>query len=105
MKITQVAQPADAEHLSKVMDGLAEQAGSAGRYVFDSPTAMLELWEGEELQGFIDSYDGCIAYIDHHLQRVVGALRSKGMLDNTLVVIDVGDAAVVRVDGLLHRAR
>ncbi|MHC4788028.1 MAG: sigma 54-interacting transcriptional regulator, partial [Planctomycetota bacterium] len=48
LSITRVSQPADAEHLSKIMDRLAEQAGSRGHYVFDSPTAMLELWGGEE---------------------------------------------------------
>jgi len=48
LKITRVAQPADADHLSKVMDRLSEQVGSGGRYVFDSPTAMLDLWGGEE---------------------------------------------------------
>ncbi len=48
LSITRVVQPADAEHLSQVMDRLSEQAGARGRYVFDSPTAMLELWGGEE---------------------------------------------------------
>jgi len=48
VSITRVSQPSDGEHLSKTMDRLAEKAGAAGRYVFDSPTAMLELWGGEE---------------------------------------------------------
>jgi len=48
VSITRVEQPADTEHLIQVMNRLAEGAGARGRYVFDSPTAMLELWGGEE---------------------------------------------------------
>ncbi len=48
LTVTRVPQPADADRLRGIMSELAERAGARGRYVFDSPTAMLELWGGEE---------------------------------------------------------
>jgi len=34
-----------------------------------------------------DPYDGEIAFMDHELGRIIGALRAKGLLDRTLVVV------------------
>ena len=40
-----------------------------------------------ELQAEIDAYDAAIAYLDDELDRLVGALRDAGLLDNTIVVV------------------
>ena len=44
----------------------------------------------EELQIEIDAYDGCIAYLDQEIGRMLAALSDRGILDNTLVIV-VGD--------------
>jgi Nif-specific regulatory protein len=48
VQITRVPNPEDAEKLGETMATLAERVGPGGCYVFDSPTAMLDLWGGEE---------------------------------------------------------
>jgi arylsulfatase A-like enzyme len=47
-----------------------------------------------ERQAEIDAYDGAIAYLDHHLGRLLDELEGMGLADNTLVVItsDHGEA-------------
>jgi arylsulfatase A-like enzyme len=47
-----------------------------------------------DIQLAVDSYDSCIAFLDASLGRLMGELRSRGLLDNTLVVItaDHGEA-------------
>ena len=96
VSITRVTQPADAEHLSKTMDRLAEQAGASGRYVFDSPTGMLELWGGEErvLKFFSylcpKLYDlGALAYWITEKQAHSPSFLAK-LLHITQVVVDLG---------------
>ncbi len=44
-------------------------------------------WSEEEIQGFIDAYDACLAYLDSQAGRVFDALAQRGLLDNTLVII------------------
>jgi arylsulfatase A-like enzyme len=41
----------------------------------------------EEARELRDAYDGAIAYIDRHLGLLLSALRQRGVLDDTLVVI------------------
>lgn len=44
-------------------------------------------WVGDELQGFVRLYDGCIHYIDAEIGRLLGELQTRGQLENTLVVL------------------
>jgi arylsulfatase A-like enzyme len=44
-------------------------------------------WNAEERQGFVDAYDGCIAYMDEQLGRLLDTLREEGVLANTVVVV------------------
>jgi Nif-specific regulatory protein len=46
-RAVQAESPADPEKLQEQLTGIASEAGSSGRYVFDSLTGMLDLW-GEE---------------------------------------------------------
>jgi arylsulfatase A-like enzyme len=64
---------------------------------FGTPSPLLRAWHDpkrkwtpEQMQGFIDGYDGCIAYIDERLGALLDRLRARGRLDDTLVVV-VGD--------------
>jgi len=41
----------------------------------------------ERIQGAIDSYDGAIAALDQELGELFEALRSRGQLDNTIVIV------------------
>jgi hypothetical protein len=41
----------------------------------------------EEVRDLIDAYDGCIAYLDYQLGWLFDELRSRGALENTLVII------------------
>lgn len=41
----------------------------------------------QETQAAIDTYDGCIAYLDHHLGRLIDGLEERGLLENTVVLI------------------
>lgn len=47
------------------------------------------LWNDDpvELQWAVDTYDGAIAYLDHHLGRLIDELDARGILDNTVVII------------------
>jgi len=94
--ITRVDEPSDAEHLSRIMDRLAEGAGEKGRFVFDSPTAMLELWGGEErvLKFFSylcpKLYDlGTLAYWITEKRAHSSSFLAK-LLHGTQVVLDLG---------------
>jgi arylsulfatase A-like enzyme len=41
----------------------------------------------EEIQAEVDVYDGAISYIDDELGRLLDGLRSRGLLDNTIVIV------------------
>ncbi len=41
----------------------------------------------EEMRRFVDAYDGCLAYIDQHISVLMEGLRSRDLLQNTLIVI------------------
>jgi arylsulfatase A-like enzyme len=45
------------------------------------------LQQGAQAEAAVDTYDGAIAYLDHHLGELLAELRRRGLLDNTLVVI------------------
>lgn len=47
-------------------------------------------YDGETLRDLQSTYDDAIAYLDHELGALMEALRSRGVLDSTLIVI-VGD--------------
>jgi len=44
-------------------------------------------WSREQIQVEVDAYDGAIAYVDHHLGRLLGELAGRGLLDGTVVVV------------------
>ena len=44
-------------------------------------------WGKKEIQRSIDAYDGAIAYVDQEVERLLGGLRSRQLLANTLIVI------------------
>lgn len=41
----------------------------------------------EQLAKMLDLYDGEIAYMDHHIGRLLGALREQGRFDDALIVV------------------
>jgi arylsulfatase A-like enzyme len=41
----------------------------------------------EEIKIEMDMYDGAIAYLDYHLDRLFGELRRRSLLENTIVVV------------------
>jgi len=41
----------------------------------------------EEMESFVRAYDGCIAYLDSHIGRMLDELRERGALDNTLIIV------------------
>jgi len=45
------------------------------------------VYDPEELRGWLNAYDGAIAYIDHEIGRIRRALEVRGLLDHTLVII------------------
>jgi arylsulfatase A-like enzyme len=44
-------------------------------------------YDDATLQQLRDAYDGSILYLDHELGRLLDALRERGVLDNTLVIL------------------
>jgi arylsulfatase A-like enzyme len=44
-------------------------------------------WSATEIQRSMDAYDGAVAYVDDQLGRLLDGLRSRQLLDNTLVVV------------------
>jgi arylsulfatase A-like enzyme len=44
-------------------------------------------WDPELIQGARNAYDGAIAYLDHHVGRLLAELERRGVLDRTLVII------------------
>ncbi len=48
-----------------------------------------DMWKmtPDEVQGEIAAYDGTIAYMDHHVGLLLAELDTRGVLDNTLVMI------------------
>jgi arylsulfatase A-like enzyme len=47
----------------------------------------LRRFSPRELQAEIDAYDGSIAYLDHRLSLLLRELETRGLLDNTLVIL------------------
>lgn len=48
----------------------------------------------KELQNEVDAYDGAIAYVDAAVARLLGELKARGLMENTLVIVtsDHGEA-------------
>jgi arylsulfatase A-like enzyme len=44
-------------------------------------------WAEAEVRGFVDAYDGAIAFIDAEVGRLLAHLRASGELDDTLIVV------------------
>ncbi|MBI4589069.1 MAG: sulfatase [Candidatus Rokubacteria bacterium] len=52
------------------------------------PTLLPERrWTPPEMQAEMDAYDGAIAYLDHHLGRLLDGLEAAGVLASTLVIV------------------
>ena len=58
----------------------------------------------EEIQLFVNAYDGCLRYIDQQIERLVDHLRDNGLLDNTLVIITSDHGEQFGEHGLLGHA-
>jgi arylsulfatase A-like enzyme len=56
----------------------------------------------EQLQGEVDAYDGAIAYVDHHIDQLLGELHARGLAENTLVVITSDHGESFGEHGLLQ---
>jgi arylsulfatase A-like enzyme len=56
----------------------------------------------EQLQGEVDAYDGAIAYVDHHIDQLLGELQARGLAENTLVVITSDHGESFGEHGLLQ---
>lgn len=60
------------------------------KYVYYTHAAEVEsMWtmSPEEVQAEVDAYDGAIAYTDDQLGRLFAELETRGVLDNTLVIV------------------
>lgn len=51
------------------------------------PMADGKRYGAREVEAMIDAYDGSIAYSDHYLARLLGELDSRGLLENTIVIV------------------
>ncbi len=50
-------------------------------------TLVRRSWSAGEIQRSMDAYDGAIAYVDQQLGRLLDGVKTRGLLENTLVVI------------------
>lgn len=41
----------------------------------------------QEIQSEVNAYDGALAFLDEQIERLIGALRQRGVLQNTLVIV------------------
>lgn len=58
----------------------------------------------EELQSEKDAYDGAVAYVDDAIGKLLESLRSRGLLENTIVVVTSDHGEMLGEHGLyLHR--
>lgn len=55
----------------------------------------------EELQALIDLYDSEIAYLDHHIGRLIQSLRSRQLLDDTLLIVTADHGEHIGDNGLM----
>jgi arylsulfatase A-like enzyme len=55
-----------------------------GRYWLDEPH---RAYSEDMLRELRDAYDSSILYLDHELARLLHALRERGLLDNTLIIL------------------
>jgi arylsulfatase A-like enzyme len=78
----------DAHALYLPPPGFETRFGPRSPYLtkwYDQPT-----WPPDVMQGFIDAYDACIAYIDSQFARITSHLDAQGLLDDTVIIV-VGD--------------
>lgn len=60
-------------------------AGKNSQYWFEGEQA--SVYSAEALRGLSDNYDGATAYVDSQVSLLMDALRQRGRLDNTVLVI------------------
>ena len=56
-------------------------------YAIQKRTSRWSDWTPEEAKIMVDAYDGCMAYMDAEIGRMLDELARRGVLDNTLVII------------------
>ncbi len=62
----------------------------------------------DQLQSEMDAYDGAVAYVDDHIKILLDELRTRGMLENTIVVFtsdhgeSFGEHGLLRHSGSLY---
>lgn len=63
--------------------------GTPGRFLYELGQRS-ERWSGwspREAKGLIDAYDGCVAFIDQQIGLLADELTTRGILDETLLII------------------
>ena len=81
----------DAHAMYVAPEGYDTRFGPRGERIVDlHRKARWSAWSTEEQQAFVDAYDGCIAFIDDQIGRIVDELRTRELLDDTLIIV-VGD--------------
>lgn len=55
----------------------------------------------QTIQPMVDAYDGCLAFLDEHVGRVLDHLEREGLLDNTLVIVTADHGEHFGEHGLL----
>jgi arylsulfatase A-like enzyme len=76
----------------------------AGRRIEPRPQ-FEQHFSAREIRGFVDAYDQALTYTDFEIGRIFAALRARGVLDRTIILItaDHGEQLGERgVDELLH---
>lgn len=61
-------------------------------------------WTPEEMEGYERAYDGCIRYIDDHVELILDRLDAEGELENTIVVITADHGEHFGEKGLVSHA-
>ncbi|HEX7120759.1 MAG TPA: sulfatase [Gemmatimonadaceae bacterium] len=54
---------------------------------YEPPSGYRERYDSSGVVRKLDAYEGAIAYLDHHLGHLFDALRERGLLDRTIVVV------------------
>src|SRR5579863_164678 len=88
---------------SRFADLKAPGGGLINQFVL--PSQSLHDLTPQQLQGEIDAYDGGVAYVDSEMAQLFGRLKTRGLSENTLVVITSDHGEELGDHGLLGHGR